>query len=213
MARYRIAGQLGALRAGDIPGALVLELEAVDDGAPVALDGITGAAAELVDPAGTVAAYAAAVDVAADTITVSLPNALTEPGLWALELTVSTATSAVHVEPAALVVEAVRDGWHTLASARGQWADAPRSDVALHTFLAGAREQCLDYGPPLEAGARPPLAWQQAQLMQARNCWNAAKTDPASGGIGGDELVFRPYPMDATIRYLIRPRRAVGAIA
>lgn len=213
MARYRIAGRLGSYRTGDAPGALTVELESVEAAALIALDGVTGVTAEIVSPAGVATPAPASADAGADTITVTVPGALAEAGLWTLELAVTTAGGTVGVEPAAFVVEAARDGWHTLASARAEWKDAPRSDASLFTYLAGARGQITEYAPALEAGARPPLNYRQAQLMQARNCWNAANTDPQSGGIGGEEFTFRPYPMDATIRYLLRPRLAVGSVA
>lgn len=211
MARFKIASPLDSYRVGDKPGTITVEL-ATPTGQPVGLDGITSAAAVLVSPAGVEHELGAAIT--GDEISVAGGELeLDEPGLWELELTVTGATSTIAIEPAASVVEAKRDGWHTLASARGQWSDAPRLDVSLYTFLEGAKGQIIEYGPELVAGARAPLGWQQAQLMQARNCWNAAKSDPASGGIGGDDLVFRPYPMDQTIRLIIRPKRAIGATA
>lgn len=210
MARYKLAKPLEAFRAGDQPGQLRLELATLD-GTPVSLEGIVSATAELVTPAGVESDPPVVVD--GDELVLGLLEPLVEAGLYELELVVAGAASSIAVEPAPLVVEAKRDGWHTLASARGQWADAPQRDISLYTFLAGAREQCVEYAPELEAGARVPLSWQQAQLMQARNCWNAAKSDPATGGMGGEDLIFRPYPMDQTVRYLLRPKRVIGAIA
>jgi hypothetical protein len=212
VARYKLATPLEAFREGDEPAELVVELATLD-GTPVSLEGITAATAELIAP--DLGGYdALPVAIVGDQLHIDLGVVVLEaPGLWELEVVVVGASSSLAVEPASFVVEAKRDGWHTLTSARAQWADAPRLDISLYTFLAGAREQITAYAPELAAGARVPLSWQQAQLMQARNCWNAAKTDPATGGIGGDELVFRPYPMDTAIRYLLRPKRAIGAIA
>lgn len=210
MSAYRLAAPLDVYRVGDRPGLLALELATLD-GTPVSLDGIVAASAVLVSPAG--AETEPPVVVNGDKLELLLADTFNDAGVHELELTVAGATSSVGVEPAPVVVEARRTGWHTLASARAQWRDAPALDVALFTFLEGARGQCLEYAPELDAGARPPLMWRQAQLMQARNCWNAAKTDPASGGIGGDDLVFRPYPMDQTVRLLLRPKRAIGATA
>lgn len=59
-----------------------------------------------------------------------------------------------------------------------------------------------------ELPARPPFNWVQAQLMQCRNIWNAAKTDP-SGAIGDNGFEIRPYPMDNFIKQVIRPKRAI----
>ena len=210
MARYRLAEPIESFRRGDAPGQISAELATLD-GAPVSLEGITGAAGSLVDPAGV--GHPLTATVAGDRIDVALGALELElGGVWSLELTVTGATSTLAVEPAPLVVEA-GDGWHTLASARGQWADAPRVDVDLFELLELAKTQCLDYAPALAAGAVVPLGWRQAQRMQARNIWNAAKTDPASGGFGDDGFVLRPYPMDQTIRYMLRPKRAIGASA
>lgn len=210
MARYRLARALGSLMLGDTSPETRVELVATEDGSPIALGGVTAAAGDLVAPGG--AEVPVAVAVAGDELVLAGGVELDEAGVWTLELELTTAAGAVMVEPAPLVVE-VRDGWHTLATARAQWHDAPRLDVALHTLLAGARAQCEAYAPLLAAGAPVPLGWRDAQLMQARNTWNASKLDPASAGIGGGELVFRPYPMDQTVRYLLRPRLAIGSIA
>jgi hypothetical protein len=209
---FKLAEPLGSHRVDDNPAPVVLELAAVD-GAPVALDGITAAAAELVSPAGVSTPLGAVVDTIADTITVDFgATILNAGGIWSLELTVTGATSTVRVEPAPLVVEA-GDGWHTLASARARWADAPKLDAELFELLETAKTQCVEYAPALPAGVLVPIPWRQAQKMQARNIWNAAKTDPASGGIGGEDFIIRPYPMDQTIRYMLRPKRAIGATA
>lgn len=215
MALFKIADPISSYRVGDEPGTLPLEL-ADDRGNPVALDGITGATAELVSPAGTIAALPATVNVAANTIGVEFGTvALDGAGVWTLTVTVTGATSTVATDPAPIVVEAA-DGWHTLTTARAQWSDAPKLDVALYALLEVAKDQCVEYAPALVETTPPapiPVPWRQAQLMQARNVWNASKTDPASGGIGSDDLIIRPYPMDQTIRYMLRPKRAIGAVA
>lgn len=43
-----------------------------------------------------------------------------------------------------------------------------------------------------------------AQLMQVRNLWNAGRTT-GDGEVGADGFVFRPYPLDNTIKAVIRP--------
>lgn len=207
MSRYQIADQLGSFRVGDTPGTITLEL-VDEESTPVSLEGVTGATATLEGTAVTTA-------VDGDAIKVTLPE-LTEAGVQYLSVTVIVTATSVQVDPAPLVVE-VSDGWHTLASARAEWRDAPSLDVQLYTVLAVAQAQCIEYGPALvdAAGdATPvPLTWRQAQIMQARNVWNAAKVNPTSGEIGGEDYGIRPYPMDQAIRYILRPRRAIGAIA
>ena len=56
------------------------------------------------------------------------------------------------------------------------------------------------------AGAVPtiPDNWVLAQLMQARNLWNAGRTT-GDGEVGPDGFTFRPMPLDKTIRLVIRP--------
>jgi hypothetical protein len=209
VARYRLAQPFGSLRLDDTMPGVRVEL-VTDTGNPVTLAGITGGAGELVAPGGAVDPVTVAV--AGDELVLGFADApLDEAGVWQLELELTTDTARIVVEPAPLVVE-VRDGWHTLDTARAQWHDAPRLDIALYTLLAGARTQCEAYAPPLEAGQPVPLGWRDAQLMQARNTWNASKLDPSTAGIGAGEFVFRPYPMDQTVRYLLRPRLAIGAI-
>jgi hypothetical protein len=51
-----------------------------------------------------------------------------------------------------------------------------------------------------------------AQITQARNIWNAVKTDPATQGIGDEGFVIRPFPMDWTVKNLIRPLTAIPVV-
>lgn len=105
--------------------------------------------------------------------------------------------------------------WYTVEAARLDWRDAPLSDTRLLDLLQVAKGQCLAYAPlPADADPElPPVGHRVAQLMQARNVWNASKTDPASGGIGDDGFMVRVFPMDWTVKALLRPKRAIGAIA
>lgn len=206
MARYQIADELGSFRVGDIPGDVSFEIQS--DGQPVTLAGITGVTAKL-------AGVAVTAVIVADTVKVTLP-ALATSGVSYLEVTFTAPGTTVQVDPAPLVVEST-DGWHSLGTARAEWRDAPDRDVHLYVVLEVAKGQCIEYGPALVdalgAALPVPFTWRQAQLMQARNVWNAAKSDPATGGIGGEDFIIRPYPMDQTIRYILRPKRAIGAIA
>lgn len=105
-------------------------------------------------------------------------------------------------------------GWHTPDTARAQWVDAPLSDDDLDELLSVAVEQVCAYGPHRDVSAESdevPGNYRRAQLMQARNIWNAAKTDPA-GVFGTDEFVIRPYPFDKVIRQLLRPRTGVPRV-
>lgn len=100
------------------------------------------------------------------------------------------------------------NGWHTLASARYAWADAPYDDFILEDLLEVSKMQCLAFAPALaEDTITVPVNFRVAQLMQARNLWNASKTDPASGGYGDEGFVIRPFPMDWTVKNILRPKR------
>jgi hypothetical protein len=147
-----------------------------------------------------------------------------EAGLYLLRLTLVRAEQldegGATVQPAArerldavpLVVHA-DDGWHTLPSARDEWRDAGRiTDRRLYVLLDIARTQVTDYAPQLPDGALPPLAYREAQLMQARNLWNASRVDP-SGGEGADSFAVTPFPLDWTIKQLLRPKRARPVVA
>lgn len=105
--------------------------------------------------------------------------------------------------------------WYTVEAARVDWRDAPLDHFRLLDLLEVAKAQCLAYAPlPADADPDyPPVGHRVAQLMQARNVWNASKTDPASGGIGDDGFMVRVFPMDWTVKALLRPKRAIGAIA
>jgi len=114
-------------------------------------------------------------------------------------------------DPIPFVVQGV-DGWHTLASARRDWPDAPDNDVWLWTVLAVARTAVEAFAPALAGDPLPPLHYRQGQMMQARNVWNAAKVDPSSGGLGEGEFVMRPFPLDWMVRQVLRPKTAIPRI-
>ena len=104
------------------------------------------------------------------------------------------------------------DGWHSLVSARYGWVDAPWQDSLLGDLLEVAKIQCVAYAPALGEDVLAPVNYRVAQLMQTRNLWNASKADPSSGGIGEDNFVVRPYPMDWVVKNILRPKRAVPVV-
>ncbi|WP_457100317.1 head-tail connector protein [Microbacterium sp. P5_E9] len=104
-------------------------------------------------------------------------------------------------------------GWLTLDEARDWWREAPDDDELLQLYLNNAANQVLAYGPQstadaIAAGGEVPDNYRLAQLSQTRNVWNAVKSDPSTGGIGDEGFVFRPFPMDWTVKAIIRPQRA-----
>lgn len=201
---------------GDTPAAPLLVLP-TRDGDVVDLELYTEAQAQLVQPDGTVVP-ASAVLIAADdpdgpAVEVTVPQ-LEQAGLVQISLQLGNATTGAQdtfdVEP--VVVEDRADGWHTLGSARGEWDGAQHiADPRLFTLLQGAREACLAYKPAIGT-RRPTVTERQAQLLQARNRNAAARIDPASGDDGVDSYGATVFPMDWTVKSLLRPARRLGAI-
>jgi hypothetical protein len=48
--------------------------------------------------------------------------------------------------------------------------------------------------------------------MQARNQWNAAKVDPANGGLGDESFIVTPHPLDWMIKQILRPATAIPVV-
>lgn len=171
----------------------------------------TLAAATITAPDGDTHTLPATIDD--DTVEVVLDIPLELAGVHTVTVTVHDAAGAHRMLPTeALLVEDPATRWHTLASARGAWRDAPAADLTLHELLEVAREQCEAYAPALPDGAVVPIRWKSAQLMQARNIWNASKTDPEAGGFGDEGFVIRPYPLDWTIKQMLHPKTRIPVI-
>lgn len=116
-----------------------------------------------------------------------------------------TETTAWEVQP--------YDGWASLADARAEWADAvTMDDPELERYLQAAYEQCVEFAPELDDGQTLiPARLVQAQVMQARAIWRAVKAGDGDQ-IGPDGLTVTVYPMDWTVKNLLRPRRAVPRV-
>lgn len=119
--------------------------------------------------------------------------------------------------------------WHTAESARDQWADAPTDDgdnpnASLEELLNAAQSAVLAYAPELDGTyiiddgyieqvmAGIPDAYRIAQLMQARNIWNAKKASPA-GEFDNGSYGLSSFPLDWAIRQLLRPKRGRPVMA
>jgi hypothetical protein len=131
---------------------------------------------------------------------------------------------------------AIPTTWHDTTSARAGWSGAPADDLTLTTLLEVAKIQVLAYagsgaestgtltedpdnpgfleivGGPSDVLEAVPVNYRHAQLMQARNLWNASKANPSSGDIGGDTFALSPRPLDWTVKALIRPQTRVPVI-
>ncbi len=104
-------------------------------------------------------------------------------------------------------------GWLTVDEARDDWREAPYDDAYLQRLLNVAAQQVVAWGPKrirlaIESTGCVPEHYLQAQLMQTRDLWNAQKTDP-NGAQGAEPgFAFTPFPMDWTVKAVIRPPQA-----
>lgn len=193
---------------GDIP-AHDLVIEPARDGEPIDLTPFAIAEVALYGPDNLpVVTEGFTATIVADTIVVEWPG--TTPfetaGIYQLRITLRDVDLTVRERvPAVRLVADIDDGWHTLETARDDWRDAPLYDAWLYELLWTARDNVLAYAPALADGAAVPINYRRAQLMQARNLWNAGKVDPSSGAQGDDTFVMRPYPLDWVIKQILRP--------
>jgi hypothetical protein len=187
----------------------------LEDGEPADLSETVPSDARLIDPAGLEVVPAPTVELVE-----SDPKSLAFtfsgapwliPGIWSVSAILSVGGNSFRTVPARFVVDAP-DGWLTVPDARSEWRDAPSSDAVLYRLLYSARLAVVTWGrahdPELVAAPRPTDNLVDAQRTQARNTWNAVKSDPANQGIGDEGFVIRPFPLDWTVKNLIRPQSA-----
>jgi hypothetical protein len=203
-----------AFYVGDRPAEdLVLEPSRGEEN-PVDLSLFDSADVRLIDQSGReVSTVGFLTTVTEDALTVEWPgeDLFTTPGLYSLEVTLHNAAGARERMPPTFLVVQGDDGWHTVDTARADWRDAPEADRQVWIALELAKREVLDFAPELEPTdlelvPRPPIDYVQAQIMQARNLWNVAKTDPANGGMGEDSFIIRPFPLDWMIQQVLRPK-------
>lgn len=207
----QLQADVGAYFEGDTFGE-GFSADVVDDGAVVDLTGVPTPQGTLLAPDGTTSALDVTVSDAAQgqlQLAPVAPVTLDQHGIWLASIQVAAGGDTLQAEPARFVVQ--DPAWLTLQQARSDWRDAPSSDVQLWRILASCAGQVLSVGRKAEVqairdGAPVPDNYLQAQLMQARNTWNAAKMDP-SAQIGAEPgFAFAPFPMDWQVRQLIRPK-------
>lgn len=201
---------------GDTP-AEALVVVPTRDGDEVDLELYNDATSTLLDPAGQSHSCPAAIVPAADEddvahVAITLPK-LDVPGLQLLQLQLHTGSGGMETFDVESVVVETPTGWHSLASARSEWAHARElDDVDLFVLLETARIECLAYAPKLPAGTLPPINYRQAQLMHARNRNAASRVDPATGDNGTESYTLGTFPLDWTVQQLLRPRRRLGRV-
>lgn len=98
---------------------------------------------------------------------------------------------------------------------RPYWSTVDEVDPeALVPLLAAAADQCAAFAPPppLPAPAPLPGAWLLAQAMQARALYRSG-TAGGSDQYGTGEFTVTVFPMDWTVKALLRPKRGKPVIA
>lgn len=102
--------------------------------------------------------------------------------------------------------------WLTAEELPDLWPQAESIEAPILALLVdSAREQCIAYAAPLEEGTDVPASWRLAHMMQVQSLWQSAKAGPGDT-IGPDGLTITVYPMDRTVRNLLRPRTRVPVI-
>lgn len=107
-------------------------------------------------------------------------------------------------------------GWVDTATDLDDWADRPDDPDTLAMYLLAAYEQCLaflPYSTDLETGVRTtvlpeiiPDRYVLAQVMQARALYRSALAG-SGDAIGADGMQVTVFPMDWTVKNLLRPRQ------
>ena len=88
------------------------------------------------------------------------------------------------------------------------WAGAADYTVdGLGLPLYVAAVQCANFAPTLDVGATVPENWVAAQIMQCRALVRAGIV--GDGDRAGDVEGVVVFPMDWTVKNLLRPRRGV----
>lgn len=177
----------------------------------------SAASAKIIAPDTTVTDLDAEIDDETQTIVVDLPSesVFTVEGVHRLRITLDDAPAFAlqRLPEVRIVVQDPDSQWHTLDTARDEWADATHlGDVTLWELLELARGDVVAFAPALAVDAPVPLRYLKGQIMQARNTWNAARVDPATGGDGDDTFVIRPFPLDWAIKQKLRPQRGTPVV-
>lgn len=90
--------------------------------------------------------------------------------------------------------------------------DEPGPAPALTMYNDAALAACEAFAPVGPEEDTPvPANFRLAQMMQARNLWNASKVDP-DRSYGEGEFVVTVHPLDWQVKALLRPRRRVPVV-
>lgn len=102
--------------------------------------------------------------------------------------------------------------WATRDDARDLWADAPIDDALLDSLLDSAHEVVVIYAPTLAVGDPVPRRYVIAEVLQAIEHFQATSRNGDVLGYGDSGYAIRVRPMTATVKQMLRPRRAKPAI-
>jgi hypothetical protein len=172
----------------------------------------TSAEARLIDPDGVQhLGLTAKLSAFNYTVRVSWPDGslLDKPGLWQLIVVLTDGDGKRETFPPYYIPVEQEDGWHTLDSIRDVWRDAPGDDAELFVLMQSAKEQCEAFAPAFTGAA--PLRFRQAQLLQSRALWASGSVSQGDQFGDGAGLSVTVFPMDWTVKNLLRPTRAVKA--
>lgn len=98
--------------------------------------------------------------------------------------------------------------WATRDDARALWPDAPVQDDLLDDLLESANEVCAAYAPVLAVGDPVPFRYVQAEVLQAIEHFQATQRNGDVLGFGDSGYAIRVRPLSASVKNLLRPRRA-----
>lgn len=203
---------LGSLWVGDVPTSPT-RADFVDEvGAPVNITGYASWSAYMLSPTGETLGTLTGSEQGDHLLFTWYTTTILEiPGVHTIVITFFDALGVeVQCEPWKFIVQEI-DGWLSLEMARAQWADAPLDDVFLAQILDAAKLQCIAYAPALAVGAVVPVNYLHAQLMQARALYQSVIANQQDN-VGVDGFQVRVFPLDFTIRALLRPKRAIGGM-
>lgn len=104
------------------------------------------------------------------------------------------------------------------AAGPGYWPGCPLDPDetaeadALQRLLTAAETQCREFAGVLPTFTPIPETWRLAQALQARALYRASIAG-SGDSIGEDGFTVTVYPMDWTVKNLLRPTAGVPVIA
>lgn len=102
------------------------------------------------------------------------------------------------------------NGWldaGNITEVRGYWPGVDEVDLdELALLLASAQVQCAAFAPDLGDDVTVPANYRHAQVLQARALYRAGMAG-SNDQIGLDGQSVTVFPMDWTVKALLRPKR------